>query len=367
MGNANIKVIHLDSEKTWGGGQQQAVYLFSDMVARQIPTLFVCQPRSQLHDYCLKENLPCRVLRMRGEFDLLAGYKIAGIARDNNFNIIHAHSAHALATALWVKLFYPYIKVIATRRVAFPLRKNFFSRMKYRTTKVDKIICTSRGIEKVMLQEKIDPDKLITIHSGIDIHKFDSIEPLADFRKRYGIAPHNLVVGTVAALERPKDYPTLLKAAKFVIQKYKDVTFVAVGSGKEEQNIRKLHRKLGLGNNFILVGFQRNIGSFLKNFDIFVLASQKEGIGGSLFEAQAVGLPVIGTSVGGIPEVISHGRNGLLVPPQNHGQLGEAILALINNKEMRCGLSRNAIEDFKQFDIRNTIKSYLELYERLTG
>lgn len=365
MGKAEIKVIHLDSEKSWRGGQQQAAYLFSAMIEQKIPSLFICQPFSQLQNYCLKSDLPCRTVTMLGECDLLAGFKIARIARNGCYNIIHAHSAHALAIALWVKLFYPEIKVVGTRRVDFHLRKNPLSKLKYRTNNVGKIVCVSREIEQILIKDKISPNKLITIHSGIDIHKFDNTEPLVDFRKKYAIPSKNIIVGTVAALVGHKDYPTLLKAAKYVIRKYNDVTFATIGSGHDEQKIKNLHQELELEDQFIFLGFQQNVGAYLKNFDIFVLSSQKEGLGSSILEAQAAGLPVIGTTAGGIPEIISHRRNGLLVPPQDHEKLGEAILELIINESLRSELSRNALDDLIQFDINKTIKKYLELYEQM--
>ena len=106
MGDKQIKIIHIDSEKGWRGGQQQAAYLFEDMVEQGLQTLMVCQPNSKFSEFCQEKNLPYKEIKMQGEIDLIAGLKIALIARKNNFKILHAHSAHALATAIWAKIFY---------------------------------------------------------------------------------------------------------------------------------------------------------------------------------------------------------------------------------------------------------------------
>lgn len=365
MGNQPIKVIHLDTAGTWRGGQQQAIYLFSAMLKRGFKTLFICQPDSVVEEYCRKQDLPVKSVRMLGEFDLLAGFKIAVIARRGKYNIIHAHSAHALALALWCKLFYRNVRVVGTRRVDFDLRKNPFSRFKYKTDWVEKIICASHWIEEVMIANGISPAKLLTIQSGVDLHKFDNVVPLKDFRKIYKIPEDNIVVGTIAALVGHKDYPNLMKAAKYVIEKNNQVTFVAVGAGHAEADIKSLHQKLALGNNFIFTGQQSNVGAYLKNFDIFVLASKKEGLGGALFEAQVAGLPVIGTQAGGIPEVIEQGKTGLLVPARDHQKLGEAILELINDVELRQKLARNTHFAVKNFDIHITVNKNIAVYQEI--
>ena len=365
MGNQQIKVIHLDSARTWRGGQQQAIYLFSAMVERGFRTLFICPPQSATYQYCSKQNLPVKAIKIAGELDFLAGYRIAAVAREGKYDVIHAHSAHALAIALWCKLFYRSILVVGSRRVDFNIRKNPFSRFKYSSKWVKKIMCVSSCIEKVMLANGISPHKLLTIHSGIDLHKFDNVHPLADFRQIYGIPQDNIVVGTIAALVGHKDYPNLLKAARYVVSRNKKITFVAVGAGHAEQQIKKLHDQLTLGNSFTFTGHQRNVGAYLRNFDIFVLASQKEGLGSTLLEAQAVGLPVIGTRAGGIPEVIEPGINGLLVPTRDHRKLGEAILQLINDTDLREKLARNALVAVKKFAINNTVNKNIAVYEEL--
>jgi len=365
MGNESIRVLHIDTERGWRGGQQQVIYLLETMYAEGYFTNLICQPASEIQKYCQEKKMPYHSVKMQNEMDFYAGFKIARFCRNNNFNIVHLHSAHALAIGLWTKLFYSKLKLIAVRRVDFHIKNNFFSQFKYKSRVLDKIICISNGIEKVLRADGIPEQKLITIHSGIDIGKFVDITPPENFRHDLGIPEKNVVVGTVAALANHKDYPNLLRAAKIVVEQNNKVTFCAVGDGPEKKQILKLADELGLKDRFIFTGFRADIGNFLKMFDIFVLASKKEGMGTSILDAHAVGLPVIACKTGGIPEIISDGNNGLLVPPKNEQKFAEAILQLVNNAQLRKTLARNAKQTVKQFDIQRTIKRNIELYEQI--
>jgi len=347
-----VKVIHLDDAVSWRGGQQQTVYLFEGMLNRNLNTVLLCQPDSEYQKYCDDRKLPYRTIRMRGEWDIIAGRKIAGICKTGGYNIIHAHSAHALMIGFWAKLFHRSVKLVAARRVDFSVRKNALSILKYNNSFVDKIICISERIRHVLIRDGIPESKLAVVHSGINTHKFDKSEVPASFRKRWEIPDDHIIVGTVAALTGHKDYPNLLRAAKLVTEKLPDVTFMAVG-------------RLNLENRFIFTGFQKDIGAFLKSFDIFVLASKMEGLGTSVLDAMAAGLPVIGARAGGIPEMIQNDKNGLIVEPQNPEKLAEAVISLVRNKEERKRLSRNGKLSVTNFSIDATLDKTIALYENL--
>lgn len=357
-----LSVLHIDSEKTWRGGQQQVAYLLKGLFDKGIDSVLVCQPESEYTSYCVRENIPFFPVKMRGELDFIAAWKIAGVCRKNNCNILHLHSAHALAIGLWVKLFLPSIKLVSVRRVDFPIKKNPLSQFKYKSRNVDKHICISDNIRAVMIQDGIQDNRLVTIHSGIDTARFSDITPPSNFRESLNIPESHFVVGTVAALAGHKDYPNLLHAAKIVLEKRDDVTFVAAGSGPDEKEIFSLKEKLNLGNRFIFAGYRTDVGNFLKTFDIFVLASFLEGLGTSLLDAQACGLPVIGCHAGGIPEIISHDHNGLLVQARDSHALAEAISLLLDDDRKRHRLGEAARVTVEKFSIQTTISKNIDLY-----
>lgn len=361
----NIRVLHIDSERTWRGGQQQAAYLLEGMHKQGYRTALVCRPGSEFENYCHANGLPVFSVSMRGEIDFYCGYKIARICKKHGYNILHLHSAHAISTGLWAKFFNRSLILIGVRRVDFHIRKNALSRFKYKTPMLDRLVCISKKIYEVAKEDGIPEDKLRTIYSGVDLKKFDRDFPDPAFRQDFGIPRNHTVVGTVAAMAWHKDYPNLLRAAKKVLDRQNDITFCAVGSGPDEKEILDLKDELSLGDRFILTGFRTDVGRFLKNYDIFVHASSMEGLGTSILDAQGVGLPVIGSYAGGIPEIIQHRINGLLVPIGNPDAFSESILELVNNQALREALGRKGKETVEQFSIANTIKHNLNLYREI--
>lgn len=362
-----IRVLHIDSEKTWRGGQQQAIYLHEGLTRRGISSLFVYNPGSALNNYCRTNSLPGITIRMRNEVDVIAAGKIANLCKVKDINIVQCHSAHSLSIGLLVKYLYSKIRLIGVRRVDFHIAKNKLSKIKYNSKRIDRIVCISEKIKSVMLEDGVDSDKLVTIRSGIDIHKFDSVTSSNSLRDELGINKDKIVVGTVAAFTGHKDYYNLVKAAEEVVNSNSEVVFIAVGDGNLFDSIKKLVEDKGLKNVFILPGYRKDIGSFLKMFDIFVLASKKEGLGTSILDAQAMGLPVVATRTGGIPEIVEHEKNGFLVEPKNSKMLAEAILELVNNEELRDRYGSRSMESVRKFDIDSTVNANIKLYKEILG
>jgi glycosyltransferase involved in cell wall biosynthesis len=362
-----INVLHIDAEYGWRGGQQQAVYLLEGMHKRGWPTALVCQPASDLWCYCRDHHLPCHPVRIRNELDLLAAYRIARLCRSTGVRLVHAHAAHAHALALWAKVIYPRLHFVSTRRVDFSIRNSVFSRLKYIHKRVDRIVCISDLVRRVLLADGVPDSRLTTIYSGVDTTKFADLAAPEGLKSELGIPEDHLLIGTVAAVVGHKDYPNLLQAARLVVDRESKVSFCAVGDGDHWQLAQQLHVDLNLGRRFVFTGYRRDVGRLLKGFDLFVLASREEGLGTSLLDAQAVGLPVVATRAGGIPEVIETGRNGLLVPPRNAQALADALLQLVGDADLRQCLGRQAQTDVKRFSIDQTVTAYLDLYKALSG
>ncbi len=361
----DIRVLHIDSEKSWRGGQQQAIYLLEHMHRLGYPTALACKPNTAIASHCRHIGIPCFAMTMHGEMDAVTGYRIASLCKKHGYTIAHLHSAHALAYGLWAKLFHRKLHIVAVRRVDFHLKKNPLSRFKYRTRQLKKIVCISDGIHRVMVEDGIPESKLITIHSGIDLKRFDDVPLPPDFKERLGIPANHIVVGTVAAMAGHKDYPNLLHAAKEILKRTDNVSFCAVGNGPDEKEIHSLADRLELGGRFVFAGFRKDVGAFLKSFDVFVLPSYLEGLGTSLLDAQSVGLPVVACDTGGIPEMVRHNDNGLLVPPRDPVALSKAILTLVNSEKMRRDFGNRAKETVAAFSIDLTVQKNIELYREL--
>lgn len=356
-----MKVIHVDAELLWRGGQQQAVYLHEGLLARGIDSGFVCRPCSELSRRFAERSIVHKCIPFVGELDLAAGYRLGRYARQQGCQTLVLHSSHALGWGLMAKLFYPSLLLIAVRRVDFHVGKTIFSRFKYKTRAVNLIIAISENIRQILIQDGVPAAKIKRISSGVDLQKHAEVLPEADFRTSWNIPAEAVLVGTVAAFAGHKDYPNLIEAASIAAKQDPRLFFMAVGEGNLLDAMISLARELGLAERFIFTGFQPEVGKFLKSFDIFVLASKKEGLGTSVIDAMALGLPVIGTDAGGIPELITDRDCGLLVPRRDPAKLAAAILELAGNAGLRQKLGEAAQQKSEKFSREAMIESYAEL------
>jgi glycosyltransferase involved in cell wall biosynthesis len=358
-------ILHIDSERGWRGGQQQAVYLFKQLLKDGYKTHFLCKKGSELEKRFTDQNLPHHTDSLIGEIDIFSAYRTAKFCKKNGFRIVHLHSGHALAIGILAKLFYRDLILIGARRVDFSVNKNFISHYKYTNRYVDKIVAISENIKRVLVNDGVSESNIEVIRSGVDIHKFDHIGSDLQLKKEFQLDNDSLIVGTVAALVGHKDYPNLLRAAKIVLDKDPKIVFIAAGDGKNREEIHKLKEELDLGDRFKFLGYREDIGELLKIMDIFVLGSKKEGLGTSTLDAMSVGLPVIGTDAGGIPEVIDHGYNGLIVPKQNHHQLSKGIIDLVDDPDKRKQFGENSLKRVKGFSFEEMVKQNKQLYKKL--
>jgi len=361
MAAHSIKVLHVDASHEWRGGQQQVSYLVKGLVEREFYTGVACPNDSPLADFCRQNHITLFPLDIKSEFDVAAAWRLARLCRKNKFTILHAHDAHSFTIAIFAKILCPRLGIIAARRVDFSVKKPLVGSLKYTNRFVDHIITVSEQIRNILIRDGVSAEKITTVHSGVDIHKFDDIES-GEVRREFGIPDDHFLVGTVAAIAGHKDYPTLLQAAKIIEEKVEDISFLAVGTGPDEDDVKLLAEELGL-EQFYFAGFRTNVGQFLKSFDAFVLSSKTEGLGTSLLDAQAVGLPIVATTAGGIPEIVQDGLNGYLVPPQNAQILAQKILELKMNSSIREQFSQNNLRMVKEFDVARTVEKTIKVYK----
>lgn len=186
-------------------------------------------------------------------------------------------------------------------------------------------------------------------------------------RAELGIAEDELVVGTVANLRATKGYPDLLAAAADVLARVDRARFIAVGQGPLEAEIRELHAELGLGDRFRLLGYRADALEVMSGFDVFCLASHHEGLPIAIMEALALGLPIVATAVGGVPEIVTDGRDAVLVPPRQPAIFADALVRLLEDPDRRAALARHAVKRGADLSVEHAIRHVEALYEQLVA
>ena len=346
MTSEPLNILHIDSESTWRGGENQLLLLHQGLIQLGHSSTIVTQPNSELAIKLRMMNENFVGIPMRSEFDFPAAIKISKVIKSKKIHIIHTHTAHSHSIGVLAKVLKRNVKLIAHRRVDFPLKKNIFSRMKY--SKTDKVIAISEGVKNALIKSGIEEGRIAIVYSGIDLSKFDRKFELDALRKEYRVIEGKFIVGNIAHLAEHKGHKYLIESVKIVTEQSPDILFVIVGEGKLKLELKSLARKLGVNDKVIFTGFREDIPELLYTFDIFVLSSYLEGLCTSLMDAMAMRKAIVATNVGGIPEVVKDSINGILVPPKNPEKLAEAILALRNNEGLRKNMGtagRSIVEE----------------------
>lgn len=181
------------------------------------------------------------------------------------------------------------------------------------------------------------------LEHGIDAEAvLSSLDQRTQVRNALGIADDAIVVGTVANLREQKNYPLMLAAAKHVLAEHPNVVFLAVGQGPLKDSLNQLHLELGLGDRFRFLGFRSDATDVMAAFDIFFLGSRFEGLPVALMEAMALGLPIVSTAVGGIPEMVTDGHEGRLVAEGSESELTRALMEVIGDAHLRDRYGRQS-------------------------
>ena len=187
-------------------------------------------------------------------------------------------------------------------------------------------------------------DQVHVIYNGVDVEKFNA-DRFADrvaFCQRYHIPEHHRVVGTVGRLDGIKNLPMLIEASKQVLRHFADVTFVVAGDGMEKQHLIQLAQDEGVMDQFRFTGFVENVPELLAGFDVLAHTALSEGVPNSVIEAMAMGKCVVATEVGGVPELITDGVTGVLIPSQDTEKLAWSLCDVLQNDSKRVALGTAA-------------------------
>ncbi len=364
-----MSLFQIDAGKEWRGGQRQSLFLAKELKRRGLPFFFIVQPESPLHQKACEAELPVLPFKMRNEFDLPAILRLAWAMKRKKCLLVHFHDAHSAAVGSVAASLAKVPFRIITRRVDFPLKKNYFSRRKYMKN-VDAIIAISEGVKKVLVEGGVDPENVEVISSGIDFSSFEedsSALTSKDYlRREFSFAVDDYLVGIVAHLADHKGHQYLIQATKILKQQAPKIKTIIVGEGPLSMELNRQAKELDVEDIIFFLGFRKDIPKILSSLDLFVLSSHLEGMGSSILDAMASRLPVVATKVGGIPEVVIHGETGLLVPPRDPSALARAILMLYSNKTLASRLGQKGYElVHRKFSAEAMADKVVRLYEKI--
>lgn len=354
---------------TWRGGEQQVFYLTQSLseMADKVQSWVFCAKGSVMEARCREAGL-LHVAYVKGwSFNPFFAYQLATFCRTNGIDLLHLHDPHAHNLAiLSADLFGNHCPMVLSRRVDFRLKNNRYTHYKYNHKAIQRIICVSEAIRRIMLPHIEQPQKLTVIYSGIDEQKFDRQGSNGHIlRKQYGLDKHTALIGNVAALAPHKDYFTFLATAQRLLDGGMKAKFLLIGEGDERKNLQEYVQAKGLENDVIFTGFRNDIAQILPELDIMLVTSDEEGLGTSVLDAFAAGVPVVATQAGGLMELVLEGQTGLSAPIKNADLLAKQVTRLLTDPALRISLIKGAESYVQRFSRENTAQKTLSIYEEI--
>ncbi len=352
------RIVHLASGREWRGGQNQVLLLARTLAARRgaLEQVIVTGRGTQLARRLLDAGLSVREV---GWHIGLSPGALLGAIREaaRGPALFHAHDAHALTLA-GVAATLTRSPFVVTRRVDFHLRHAGL------WARADRVIAISEAVRAVLVADGIPSIRIVTVHSGIDVQGVRATAA-GNVRAELGLPESAPLAVTVGALVDHKDHGTLVDAAAALRPRQPDLHWAIAGDGELRHELAGRIDRLDMGDRIHLVGHLKEPLHLIASADVFVMSSKEEGLGTSVLDAMALGVPIAATSGGGIPEMLSNGA-GLLSAPRDHLALAHSVDRLLREPVLRESIRRTASERVERFSATAMANGVLSVYRSVT-
>ena len=387
----SIKVLHIITRMDRGGSAQNTLLTCQELSQKYAVVLAhglsreskMTHQERQSVERQIKEaqkrglkdiSIPCLVRRIDLVRDFLAFLSILRLLIREKPAIVHTHTYKAGILGCWAakmagvpiivhtphgNIFYGHFSPLVTR---------FFMMVEEITAAlIDRLVALTEGERNDYVAFSIvNPNKIVTIHSGVNIDPFTKSSVNIEEKKRsLGLNPQGLVVGTVGWLLPIKGPVYLLKAMAEIWQSHPQIQLIYVGKGDLEEDVKKEAYRIGVSDKVAFLGWRDDIPEIMQVLDIFVLPSLNEGMGRVLVEAMAAGRPIVASRVGGIPDLVKDGQNGFLVKPSDVSDLSFAIKKLLDDKKMREEMGKKGRALAKDYSVEKMVDKIDALYTSL--
>lgn len=357
-----MKILHAETGQHLYGGALQVALLVDGLEARGCESLLLCGAGSAVGRAVQGRT---RVLAppLAGALDPRLPFRLAQSVRAFRPHLIHTHCRRgadywgAIVAAL------SGTPAVVSRRVDNPEHVPL-ARPKYRC--YDRVISISEGVRKVLLAAGVPADKVVCVPSGIDTERYRSSCDRQWFLREFGLEESHRVIAAIAQLIPRKGHRVLLEALPEVIREFPDLRVLLFGRGPLQGELEQLCHRYGLSPQVRFAGFRMDLDRVLPCLDLVVHAATLEGLGLSLLEAAATGIPIVATRVGGIPEIVQDGVTGLLVPPADPRSLAAATVRMLRQPELARTLGDAGRELVRRnFSVAKMVEGNLQIYREV--
>ncbi len=355
-------VLNICFSRAWGGLEMSSVKMTRLFHQAGYPSLEVCPPDCGIEKALKEQDLPHRTLANKDYVSLGTTMAIRRLIQERGVKAVFLHSMRDIwlvTPALWGM---KDVRLYGFARMFFKdvNKKDFGHTLMY--SRLNKMIALSE-IQKRYLAHclPVPEDRFVVIPNGVDTERFQPRARRDDIRASWGVGPDQLLFGLIGRLDRQKGSLEFVEAAGEVLKHHPNARFVLVGGNtidgqrnETDREVARLLQDLNLpAGRVILTDFRKDIPDVMNALDVFVMPSYEENFANVMLEALASGLPSVGTDSGGTPEILDHGRTGLLCEPRSARSLAQAMDKLIRDSKLRADLSTAArFKALHEYDIK---------------
>lgn len=357
-----MHILHVETGKHLYGGALQVLYLVKGLKKQGCRGTLVCAKGSKIGaaaaDCAATYEVP-----MVGELDPRFVLRLRRIIRTEHPDIVHVHSRRGADFWGIIAARVTKTKVVLTRRVDNP-EPRWVARTKYRLC--DRVITISEGIRQVLLSEGVPAYKIDCVPSGVDSGRYTRPCETKRFCSEFGLRSDGKVIGVIGQLIPRKGHRYLIKAAPAILKHYPETRFLFLGQGPLQHDLQKLCKGIHIADKVRFAGFRTDLERILPCLDLIVHPATMEGLGVSLLQAAAAGVPIVATRVGGIPEIVHDGVNGYLVALGDAQAMIDAVLSLLQDplKAKRFGQAGQELVR-SHFSLEAMVAGNLQVYREV--
>jgi glycosyltransferase involved in cell wall biosynthesis len=365
-------ILYIQGTNRMGGSIESLILLINSLPKDRFNPIVICSEKSKLTDRLEREGIQYKIIMMgmwrkAKYFPIIpiSLHRLFYFAKRKKAILIHANSLwdspYAVTIARLLKI--PSVVHIRTEHPTERARK-------YKLHRADAIITISDSLKKPFESFPKLTNKMTTIYNGIDISTFDLIRKTKSHNLHKNSDSY-FTIGYIGRIDPEKGLVELVKSIGILRKSNAKIKLVIIGDiGRRAEPFYRdlvlLCQELGIENYVEFKGYKENIIDDIFGFDLLVLPSYREGFGRTLIEAMAAGIPVIGTDVGGIPEIIDNGKNGFIVPPKDPQAIADAIQILLNDEDLQLKMGENGLNKVREkFTAEKIMQAIIDLYERL--
>jgi len=375
MATKKTSIFYVIADSSLTGAPRHLLSLVEHLPKRDF-SISVILPQGPLAAELKKHKVSVFTVPMRARSDTTAVNSVRKLLRKYDPDIMHAQGQRAGLIGRLAARGLP-IKVVYTEHTRTPqfrlgnpvLEWAHIRAMRVLDKTTDISIAVSQAVADFLIRLKITkPDKVRVIYNGINPKPHPDIDAATlKLISQHNLKKRDFIIGTVGSLNIQKDTITLVTAVAKILRKRPEAKLVLVGSGPLRPRLDRLVKKLGITEQVIFAGMLTDVSGILQVMSMFVLPSKSEAFGISILEAMRAGVPVIATRVGGIPEVITNNKSGLLVEPGDPKQLASTIMRLMNDTQLQRKLVAGGREVVSKFSATRMASETAKLYKAILG